>query len=815
MPSRALTLVSDTGRDVTRRDMPPIDDESEDYGFELEDLVARFEESEDSSFEAREQSTIYKKFYDGDQLTEEERTTLRKRGQPEVETNLIKPKIDFLIGLEKQQRTKPKALPRTPKHEQDAEACSDALNFVVDDSDYKMKRSGVWEDMLIYGTGGVEVEVRDDKGSYANPDEICIEIRRYRWDRLFVDPHSMEKDCSDAAYFGSVIWMEREDAIAKWPRGKKAIDDTIDNAGAMSDTYDDKPTASVWADRKRKRVRVVKMWILRDEVWYDWTFTKSGILNGGKSPYKTDDDQSDGGMAIQSAYVSWEGWRYSVIKQFLSPQKEYNKRGSKSLHLLSTTQIMAEKGAVSDVEKTRREAARADGYIEVNPDFLAENRFSFRERTDLATGHIKLMEIAREAIQLMGPNAAMQGDQGNEASGRAIMASQQGGMIELGSLLDDLRHFDRRVYHMVWNRIRQYWTGQRWIRVTDDERNVRFAAINQPATIPIPHPTMPGQMLQIPDIDPQTGQQRIQNDVAQSDVDIYIDDVADVVAPQIEQWQALVELKKVDVNNELPFKTLIKAAPNIKNKDQIIEEMEKREQQAAQQGPPPDPHQQAVQAAQAKAQIDAQARDQAHQQQLVQGQQTHQQKLAQTAQEHQLQLDLQQRKAESDNQIEIGKAKVQAATQAHLAEQKQQHDLVGEARKQEVVSHYEGQRHQQSLQHENVAANLKHHAAVASDQHKLHATAAADEHKLHTAQQSDAQKQESAQVSDRQKLDTAQEAAKAKAKAANDQSKAKDAAGGVSARLERQLASMAKAIDRLAKKIDGGNREAHQRGLNK
>jgi hypothetical protein len=553
----------------------------------------------------------------------------------------------------------------------------------------------------------------------------------------------------------------------------------------MSDTYDDKPVASIWADRKRKRLRIVKMWIKRDEQWYDWTFTKGGVLNGGKSPYMTDDGYSDCGMALQSAYVDSEGNRYSVIKQFISPQQEYNKRGSKALHLLNTTQIMAEKGAVDDIERARREAARPDGVIIVAPDALAENRFSFRERTDLASGHIELMKIARESIQLMGPNAAMQGDQGQDASGRAILASQQGGMIELGSLLDDLRNFDRRIYRMVWNRIRQYWTAQRWIRVTDDERNVRFAAINQPATVPVQLPT--GEAIQIPDLDPATGQQRLKNATAQADVDIYIDDVNDTVAPAIEQWQAMVELKKVDVNGELPFKSLVKMAPNLRNRDQILEEMEQREQQAAQQGPPPDPHQQALQAKQQELQMQAQAKAQDHQQQLVQGQQAHQQKLAQTAQEHQLKLDLHQREAQVNERIEVGKARVQAATQAHLAEQKQNHDLVGEARKQEVLGHYENQRQQSALQHENIGANLKHHATVAADEHKLHAT-----------QQADAQKQETAQAFDSQKLQTAQEATKAKAKA---NASKDDDGGGVSARLERQLTSMAKAIDRLGKTV--------------
>jgi hypothetical protein len=709
MASRALTLVSsDTGPKSARRGDVVDRDDGADLGFDLHDLVARFESSEDASQDAREQSQKFKKFYDGDQLDEEERAALRKRRQPEVETNLIKPKIDFLVGLEKQQRTKPKALPRSPVHEQDADACSNALNYVCEDQDFKMTRSAVWRDMLIYGTGGVEVSVKDygAHGDYSDPNEICIEIKRYRWDRLFVDPHSFETDHSDASYLGAVVWMDFDNALAMFPGKRKALQHTLDE-GPGSDTYDDKPVSSVWVDQKRKRIRIVKMWICEDEQWYDFTFTKGGILNGGKSPFVTDDGYSDGGMVLQSSYIDGDGKAYSPIKQFVSPQQEYNKRSSKSLHLLNTTQILGERGAVDNVEKTRQEAGRPDGYIEVAPGALAEQRILIRERTDLAAGHIEMMKIAREAIQLMGPNATLQGDQKGDPSGRAILASQQGGMIELGSLLDDLRHFDRRVYRMIWNRIRQYWSGQRWIRVTDDERNVKFAALNEPAKVPVMIPGT-GEQIMIPDIDPATGQQRIENNIIEADVDIYIDDVQDVVAPQIEAWQALVELKKVDVNNQLPFTSLIKAAPNIRNRDQILEEMEQaaQAQQQAQQGPTPE--QLKLQAQQQSAEMAAQAKAQDHQQSLIQGEQAHKQKLVQTEQEHQQQLALEERQAAAQERIQIRQAQLQEHTQARKAEheaelqrRQQDFDIAGEARKQEVSGFYEGQKHRQSMQVES------------------------------------------------------------------------------------------------------------------
>jgi hypothetical protein len=698
-----LSLVVDNRSDIR-------DDEDNPYG--LTALVRRFEESEEASFEARELSERDRRYVDNDQLDEKQIKELEARGQPVVIINRIKRKIDFLVGLEKQQRTRPRALPRTPKHEQDAEACTDALNYVIDDSDFKNTRSAVWRNMLVEGIGAVDVCVKGYDDSYAgDANEICIEINRFRWDRFFHDPHSLELDFSDAAYFGGVWWMDLEDAKARWPDKDAELEATIVEA-TYSDTYDDKPTYQVWADRKRKRLRVVQMWIKRGggkgaDEWYFAEFTKGGILLDGKSPYVTDDGDSEPGMVAQSAYADLEGNRYGAVREMISPQDEINKRRSKSLHLLNSNQILYEEGVVDDLEKARAEAARPDGVIKIAPGGLAEQRFQFRERVDLAAGHIQLLQEAKNEIDMMGPNASMQGEAGESASGRAIMASQQGGMIEMGDLLDNLRHFDKRVYRMIWNRIRQYWTGQKWIRITDDERNIRFAAINKPATVQLLIAGPDGQPIEVPDIDPATGQQRIENNIAQSEVDIYIDDVSDVVAPQIEQWQALVELKKVDVNNEISFEDLIQAAPNIRNKDQILERMQQRKQQAAQQGQPPSPEEQKLAIEAKRQEMLAAGKAQEHQQKLTFAQQEHQQKLIQQREEHQQELA-----------VEANKAKLQATLDADLARQKLNHDLVADARKQELTTHYDGERNRQALDHESQRESLKQKAVTDTEMAK-------------------------------------------------------------------------------------------------
>lgn len=552
------------------------------------DLVAMFEDSEEATDTARKESERDRDYVDNKQLTAAEIAALNKRGQPPTIINRIKRKIDFLVGVEKTQRVSPRALPRTPKHEDDADAATEALRYVADTENYDAKRSAVWRNMLVEGAGGVSVSVEPSKygpppmnagqmmasTAMTPPIEMEIRLSRVSWDRMFYDPHSSEADFSDAGYKGIVVWSDYEDALVKYrdnPDAKNILDTTL-STSATSDTYDDKPKYNVWADKKRKRVRICQIWVKRNDAWHFAEYTKGGILKAGPSPYKTDKGDSDDELVFQSAYVNRDNERYGIVREMISPQDEINKRRSKSLHLLNVHQTTYETGAIPDIERYRKEKAKPDGTMEVAPGALSGNgpRVISETRTDLAEGHFKLAQEAKNEIDLMGPNATSMGEKtggSNAASGKAIIASQQGGMIEMGDLLDNLRHMDKQVYRKIWNRIRQFWTAQKWIRVTDDERNVRWIGMN------VDRMQVQMAMQQNPEAAKKIA--GVVGNVAELDCDIIIDDAPDSITPALEQFQALVELKKFDAENELSFRTIVKAAPNLRNKDEILAEMDK------------------------------------------------------------------------------------------------------------------------------------------------------------------------------------------------------------------------------------------------
>lgn len=500
--------------------------------------VNMFEEAEDATYPAQKRAQRDRDYYDGKQLTPEEISALKERGQPPVVINRVRRKVDYLCGLEVQTRTDPKAYPRTPQHEQGAEAATDALRFVADNVDWDNIRSDIYEDMLVEGYGGCEV-VHNVEG-----DRVEVAVNYYPWDRLFYDPYSRRADFSDARYKGAVIWMDAEEAIEQGAK-EKDINWSLQDA-AMSETYDDRPKYYIWADAKRKRVRIVLLHYKEKGDWHFCMFHKGGVIKKGRSPYVDEKGYSVCPLIMQSMYVDRDNNRYGVVRDMIDPQDEINKRRSKSLHLLTMRQVVMEDGAVESESEVRRELARPDGVVKKQPGM----EFEILPQGDLAQGQVALYQDAKAELDMMGANAALAGDTGESASGRAVLARQQGGMVEITRNVTQLHELTKRVYEAMWNRIRQFWTDERWIRVTDDERNVRFVGFNRPVTVADELSQYPMEAVQefamqngIGPNDPRLAEVvRVENPVEEMEVDISIEEVPDQVAMESEQFQAVMGL---------------------------------------------------------------------------------------------------------------------------------------------------------------------------------------------------------------------------------------------------------------------------------
>lgn len=555
---------------------------------DLATKVQWVEDAEEASETARKLAERDRDFYDNKQWTAAEEAALAKRNQPPAIDNRIKPKVDFLRGVERRLRTDPKAFPRTPVHEQDSESATDSVRFVCDNNDWDTIRSRVWDNLVIEGMGGAEVLVRP------TPDgRFEITIVYVHWDRIGYDPHSREPDFSDARYRYIVVWMDEDDAVTIWPEKRDIIENSFVGA-TTTDTYDDTPKFSVWADRKRKRVRVVQMHYRQGDEDWQCTFVKGGHLDEpAPSPYLDEDGQPESSLHLTSAYIDRDGNRYGYVRPMISPQEGINKRKSKALHLINTNQVVTDgnvtvgDGGAPDLNKLKAEAAKPDGVFKIEPN----GRLEFNRNMDLLSGQMALLQEDKQAIDALGPNQSLLGNVEGE-SGRAIQAKQQGGFVEMEPLTDAHRQFARSIYRAIWNRIRQFWTEERWIRVTDDERNLRWVGLNETlrsrlvrleqeegpeasaqALRQISPPLVPG--------DPRL-EQVVGNNLAELDVDIWLDEGPDIITLRDEQFDKLFRLYELGLLTREEADLLVEAS-DLRNKEQILERMRgtPEEQEAA------------------------------------------------------------------------------------------------------------------------------------------------------------------------------------------------------------------------------------------
>lgn len=532
-------------------------------------LIKWMNDADDYTLEARTQAEKSRDYYDGKQWTDSEVQKLRRQKQAATVVNRIKPKMDGLMGMERVNKTTAKAFPRTPKHEGAAIAATESIRYVLQNNNYNQIRSACWDNICIEGTCGAEVVVK------ADGDDFRITIRHLMWDRLVYDPHSRRKDFSDARYLGQVIWMDYDEAVAKFP-GKE---DMLENMISGSETYDDKPR---WMDGSRNRVKVVELYYKKDgDVWYS-CFTYGGYLKEPKkSPYVNEEGETEWPYEFASAFVTREGVRYGAVRQLIDIQDEVNKRRSKALHLMSVRQVKWEKGAVEDINKARAELAKPDGVLEITPGM----EFEILKTGDMATAQFNLLTEAKQEIDSVSYSAAAAGKETRSMSGIALRSREMASQTELAPMFDVLKNLDVRIYRKVWNRIKQYWNAEKWIRITDDEGNLKFVGLNKPVTMgeqlmqrlqaqempPEQKQAMMMQLQQQMQTNPEMQQiVSTENEIADLDMDIVIDDAPDSVTTQAEDFAVLGEMVKSGF--PMPPIAVIEASP-LNSKEKIIKMM--------------------------------------------------------------------------------------------------------------------------------------------------------------------------------------------------------------------------------------------------
>lgn len=514
------------------------------------------------SWEAAKQAEIHEaymasRYYHGKQWTDAEIRELKKRRQPITTKNRIKRKVDFLVGIEQRLRRDPKGYPRNPGAEKAAYVSTCCLRTVEDDTKWQSVASECANDGMTRGIGAVWQGAKIVKGK--------PEIRKHQVpsDRFFYDPCSEKWDFSDARYLGEWQWLDMDEATDLLPFAADLIE-TLAKTGhegslsLLPQEFAKSNKWLTWIDARRRLIKIISIWYKCHGKWmFDYLVGPISLCPEGfdcLSPYIGEDDDLNGDPSTWvrdqpyqawSPYIDESGNRYGVIRDMMPLQDGINKRSSKMLHMLTVRQTKGEKGAVDDVQKMKDEMARPDGHVEYNKGF----EFDAIDQSVQTQGQYELLQEDKMEIENLGPNPGLIGRGVEKQSGRAILAQQNSGMTELSPVFERMKQWKLKVYHKDWRLIQQFWTGERYVRVTEDPRAVEHLQINRIQE------------------DPMTGQVMVENAIMDMDIDVILDEGPDTITMREEIIEAIGDRPDVPLD-------LIIELSSLPNKEYLLKRLQ-------------------------------------------------------------------------------------------------------------------------------------------------------------------------------------------------------------------------------------------------
>ena len=482
----------------------------------------------------RLQMAIDADMYDGDQWTAEDAAILEERGQAPLVFNEIAPMVDWMIGTERRARVDWKVLPRTEDDVEMADVKTKVMKYVTDINRSQFNRSRAFDDAIKVGVGWVDSGVRSD------PTKDVLYDKYEDWRNVVWDSMAVEFDLSDARYLFRTRWVDEDVALAMYPDRAEVLQRSVMDAGNYSSaqweedefnfegrstsTHTSETSGTAFSSGRgnlggdvRRRIRLIEaQFRLPAAVKVVTSGPFKGQFVEGWDDVLMQQVADGGGSVVERVVmrmhiaVMTEGhmlalgpmpmrhnsfsltpiWcyrrgrdrmPYGVIRRVRDLQMDLNKRASKALFTLSTNQIIAEVGAVEDINEAREEADRPDGVI----IYKAGKKLELHRDGELAAGQVQMMTLNAQSIQKSaGVSNENLGRQTNASSGEAIKARQMQGSVVTTQPFDHLRYAIQTQGEKLLSLVEQWYTEEKVIRLTGHKGQLDWVRINQPEEQP-------------------------------------------------------------------------------------------------------------------------------------------------------------------------------------------------------------------------------------------------------------------------------------------------------------------------------------------
>lgn len=521
-------------------------------------------------------------YVDGNQLDSQLLQRLKAIGIPPAKENIIGPAVAAICGYEAKTRTDWRISPDGDPGGQDV---ADALNFRLNQAERHSgadaAMSAAFRPQASVGLGFVEVARSSDP--FGHPHR-CRYVHR---NEVFWDMRAKEKDLSDAGWMFRERYIKRSRAMAAFPDKKDLIAQAdaasgiggyggyVVEGGVSTGLQADMNTSRAWTSREQAWYRKETDEVCLVELWYRrWVNTVVMRLKGGRV-VEFDRSNPNHQAAVASGQGTlerttvarvrrsyWMGphclhdgptpyphrhfpyvpfWGYvedmtgvpfGVVRDMIYPQDNLNSTQAKLRWGMAATRTERTKGAVDMTdEQFRRQVARPDADIILNPDAMAQEgaRFEVKRDFPLNAQQFQLMADSRAALERVSPvTPALQGRTGTATSGVQEQTQLEQSQVTLADLMDNFKDGRTMVGELLLALIMEDMDKDEQVIVIEGD------TLNPPRTV----------VLNKPEVDPETNMPYLSNDVQRTRIKVALEDVPSSSSFRAQQLNALSEAVK-------------------------------------------------------------------------------------------------------------------------------------------------------------------------------------------------------------------------------------------------------------------------------
>lgn len=566
-------------------------------------------------------------YYDGAQTSTEVVQRLKDAGIPPQDSNLIKPTINAVLGIEARSRTDYKVTSDDEQQAEIAEGLSAKIKEVETESRADRAMSDAYSSMIRAGVGWVEVS------RAFNPLEYPYRVREVHRNEIFWDWTAKEPDLSDARYLRRDKWVDRQSVLSMFPQEKALINNSW-NGWNTVDVYDSDDTnmarafevEQIWGQQQEDFLNRNSGMVRLSELWYRY-YEQAPVLmlpNGSGIEYEPENPYhqaaiSQGVVQVQKSLLPrvrvsiWLGphklmdvptplphgnfpyipfWcfrkdrlrtPYGLVRDMRGPQDQILDLDILLYEILNSVKVEIDNDALDLTQNTYQEVAQNMNSLRSMTvlDSKRRNQAGFKVTREhaLAAQVFNLVEEKKKRIEAVsGVYRAMLG-QGTEAnSGVAINNLVEQGSTVLAEPNDNFRYARRLVGEMII-------------------AFVKSDMIGQPAQVAVQQGTKQKVIYFNREVMTPEGPV-IENDIASAQVKVVLEDIPSTPSFRAQQLQSFTQmiqtappayqavlypvmLELSDVPNRHEIAEQLRKVGNVPGK--MTPEEEQKEAQAAQQ----------------------------------------------------------------------------------------------------------------------------------------------------------------------------------------------------------------------------------------